>query len=389
MLLVCFVALTYLTLLFGGVQPHNYLLALMWLYLAAVCFLAIRVLKGHAVSGAAAIALILGAVVSISDQPLGLGLLAFAAVLSMNKADVSFLTFFKLTIVLGVFEAVLGLYQYFVQPGWILGYMNTLRMPSGTFVNRNHYAGFLEMVIPMALSLSYLARRRINHGQTWSYITLAAFLGIGLVFSLSRSAILCFFLTLLMLAIVHRQQAASPRRLAATLFFLVAAGAVWIGTDAIFERYAILLEPETLVMRGRMEIYRNTLELIKANPLGIGAGQYADVFRQFQTFDPGMLFDHAHNDVLEITAEWGLPVGLVIWTLVGTNVARGVSRLLTTDNPVSKTILLGSLGGVFSIFLHSFTDFNLQIPANCLLFFILLGMLHKTNWQRPSHPALV
>src|SRR5262249_45610083 len=100
------------------------------------------------------------------------------------------------------------------------------------------------------------------------------------------------------------------------LLGLVLAGAVWLGLDVIAARYAELGTVDSLVREGRVVVYRDTLRMIGANPWGIGLGTYRDKFREYQTFHPDQLFDHAHNDYLETTVEWGLPLGLVFWATI-------------------------------------------------------------------------
>jgi hypothetical protein len=50
-------------------------------------------------------------------------------------------------------------------------------------------------------------------------------------------------------------------------------------------------------------------------------------------------------------------------------VARGLRRYRRSDFP----LLLAAAGGVASFLLHEATDFNLQIPANAILFSVLAG----------------
>src|SRR5579862_2050469 len=69
-------------------------------------------------------------------------------------------TYLKILAVIGVLEAILGLVQHFVAPGWIFDYQNTSNSMSGTLINRNHFAGLLEMLIPCCVGLGFIAFRR-------------------------------------------------------------------------------------------------------------------------------------------------------------------------------------------------------------------------------------
>src|SRR5215467_9326798 len=67
--------------------------------------------------------------------------------------------FFRYLLLLGILEALLGLVQYFLLPGWILGYQNPFYTTSGTLINHNHFAGLLEMLIPVAFGFAYASAR--------------------------------------------------------------------------------------------------------------------------------------------------------------------------------------------------------------------------------------
>jgi O-antigen ligase len=125
--------------------------------------------------------------------------------------------------------------------------------------------------------------------------------------------------------------------------------------------------------------------MIKANPLGIGIGRYQDVFRQYQTYRPELLFDHTHNDYLETIAEWGLPIAITFWMSLFFLLYRSVRAFFTVSAIEQRGILLGCIGPILSILVHSLTDFNLQIPSNAMLFFTFVGIAAASlfPWDRP------
>src|SRR5262249_36553924 len=164
----------------------------------------------------------------------------------------------------------------------------------GTLINRNHFAGFLEMTIAVSLGLAYAAAH-LDDGIARSYSILlgTAFMGLALVFSLSRTGIIALVLTLMFMTIAIWTKV-SQKRLAITLgtafFGLLAGTALWIGMDNVFARYEELLQQDDMLSAGRLDLSRDTLKMIVANPLGIGAGKYQDVFRRYQTFHSESLF---------------------------------------------------------------------------------------------------
>jgi O-antigen ligase len=126
--------------------------------------------------------------------------------------------------------------------------------------------------------------------------------------------------------------------------------------------------------------------MILAHPFGVGIGNYQDRFREYQTYRPDLLFDHAHNDYLETTAEWGTPIAIVFWTLIGFTLVRAIRLFVSVDSAEHQGILLACIGAMFSILLHSLADFNLQIPSNAMLFFAFVGIsLATTQGQVSSY----
>lgn len=370
------VLLLYSLLSFGGVLPHSWLtVAVLWV--AGVGgLLVVR----RPVQPAFLVLLAFGALLALLVEiKVAVGVFAAGwAWMAARGAEKPVLKFFHFLVLVGILEALLGLTQYFLDPGWIFGYQNPHGRSSGTLINRNHFAGLLEMLIPVTFGFAYIGARRYGEmARPYVYLLGGAFMGLALLFSVSRMGIFSFLVTLLFLVIVVQLREA--RRKIATalglgLFGLVVAGALWIGIDVIVERYAQLLEEDAVLQEGRMIVFRDTARMIATNPWGVGTGNYQDLFRQYQTFYPGALFDHAHNDYLETTAEWGIPIAVAFWGFLFFVLFRSVWAFLVVRSPERRGILLACMGAIFSILVHSLTDFNLQIPSNAMLFFSFVGI---------------
>ena len=155
------------------------------------------------------------------------------------------------------------------------------------------------------------------------------------------------------------------------LFF---AGILWIGIDGIVNRYARILGPDAAVEYGRLMVFRGTTEMIRRFPQGVGIGKFESAFRPFQTASLGILFEHAHNDYLETTAEWGVAVAIPFWIVIIGLFISHVRLLMTAKAVETQGILLACTGGCFAILVHSLADFNLQIPSNAIVFFTFVGI---------------
>lgn len=373
------ILIAYALIVFGAPQPHSWLLiGLLWLIGIAV-FLIVECVRGSGLTWYSAMALLFLAGVWSLDERHAIIISAGAWCWLAAKREGRRLTlFFHVLLLFGLLEAALGLFQYFVEPGWIFGYQNLVSRSSGTLINRNHFAGVLEMTIPVAFGLAYTsARQYSNASRSYLYLLSGAFMGLALFFSLSRMGIISFLLTLFFLSAVvqfRNREKGLGNLLAIALFAMVLAGALWIGIGIVLERYADLLQDEAILQEGRGFVFRDTLNMIVSNPLGIGVGNYRDVFRAYQTFRPDLLFDHAHNDYLETVAELGLPLASAFWAFVFFVLWRSVRSILTTHPRERRGFALGCAGALFSILVHSLADFNLQIPSNAMLFFVFLGI---------------
>ena len=187
---------------------------------------------------------------------------------------------------------------------------------------------------------------------------------------------------------VRESQKQLANALGLGLLGMVMAGALWIGIDVIVERYAQLLEEDAVLDEGRIIVFRDTLRMISENPWGVGPGNYRDAFRQYQTFRPNMLFDHAHNDYLETAAEWGIPLAVLFWGFVLFVLGRSVRAVVSISSPERRGILLACIGAIFSILLHSLTDFNLQIPSNAMLFSSFVGIALAMSSRTEESPTI-
>ena len=272
---------------------------------------------------------------------------------------------------------------------------------TGTYVNRNHLAGFLEMAFP--LSLGYLLvkaryfamekglslRRRIlwfgQESLQWTFLLglVPVFIGVALIFSKSRSGIMVLGVTAVLAAVATaswRELSGDGGRGGGTRRFgriirvvvmIVLATAVWLGIGPVIERFSEV----DVSAEGRRTFYANTLEMIGDFLLtGTGKGTYVNAYPMYEKVDDRLKLSYAHNDYLEFVAENGIVgggalivagIGLAFWLAAMWRRRRG---------SFAKGIGLGALLGMTAILIHGLTDFNLQIPANAV-YFATLAML--------------
>src|SRR6266550_2394155 len=314
---------------------------------------------------------------------------------------------------LGVFEALYGLIQYLT--GWqqIFTYVKKyyLEEATGTYINRNHFAGFLEMILPFAvvLALRWAAllfkntssgtatlRKIASRTELLSlvlWLFLATLLFVALVLSRSRMGIISILVSLVAILVLAGTSTVRPRTRAAVaaLFFLgVLRLIVWIGIDPVMSRFETLGQEYNFSGQNRIAIWRDTLGLIRHHPLlGTGLGSFSVVYPSVQTVFLTLLVEHAHCDYLEIASELGLPGATLVFGSIFWVLAQTVRQYKKAKESFDKAVSLGCIGSIAAILVHSLADFNLYIPANALVFTVILALAwsHAHPGETPARAA--
>jgi O-antigen ligase len=301
-------------------------------------------------------------------------------------------------VALGTFEAFYGLVQYL--SGWqkIFTYVKKfdLEEATGTYINRNHFAGLLEMILPFCLALlfyEYVKLRR-DHPQpvvglktlairpgvqrVILWLAVAVILFAALIFSRSRMGILAASISLLVvfgLAGISQFREKAASLLVVTFMVLCVGLALWIGPGPIVGRFQNVGDEYALGDQSRLSIWRDTIPLIEHRPLlGNGLGAFPVVYTAGQTAFLGKFVNHAHNDYLELAADLGLPAAIILFVSICLILAHSIRSFLSGEGDFERIVALGCAGSIVAILLHSLADFNLYIPANALLFSLILGL---------------
>ena len=260
--------------------------------------------------------------------------------------------FLRATLYAGFAIAMLSTVQYFTSDGaiyWI--FRVRAGRPFGPFVNPDHYAVFIELILPLAI---YEARRDRN--RLWLHTAMIGALYASVIASASRTGALLATLEVLALPWLGRRSSLAGKVIILSTAFAGIASLV-VGPDVIWKRFQ-----DKDPFRYRRQIAISTLQMIEQRPwLGFGLGTYVDVYPEFASFDPGLTVDHAHNDWAEWTAEGGIPMLLLM---------LGIAAV--SFRPALRS---GWALGVHAVFLHSLIDFPLQIPAIGALLFTFLAAL--------------
>ena len=263
----------------------------------------------------------------------------------------------------------------------------------GPYVNHNHYAGLMELLVPIPLVLSLT---QLAHERERTAAGVAAALMAGTLFlSGSRGGMLAILVELALLSVLLVRQkkgvrlAAGAAGFVAVLLVLL----VWVGGRELTHRVStISTEARTEISGGmRLSIDRDTLRMFRRKPLlGWGLGAFPVVYPEFRSFYTNFFVNEAHNDYLQLLAEMGLAgfaAMLWFWVVLG---RAALPKLKNWTTDISGAVTLAASLSVTGILVHSFFDFNLQIPANAALFYVFCTvaasprLLQRARKRKPA-----
>jgi O-antigen ligase len=261
----------------------------------------------------------------------------------------------------------------------------------GPYVNHNHYAGLMEMLVPIPLVLSLT---KLASGKTRAAAGAAAAVVVGPIFlSGSRGGMLAIAAELLILAVLLVKQKRGLRTaIGIGVFLVIVVGLlVWVGGGELSKRIATVGPSHSeLSSDVRHYINRDGLRMFLKKPvLGWGLGTFPVVYPQFRTFYTNFFVNEAHNDYLQLLVEMGLlGFGTMVWFLV-TLYSRAIKKIGQWTNEISGAVALACVLGLSGIMVHSAVDFNLQIPANAAMFYVLCTIAASDPFARPARKRRV
>jgi O-antigen ligase len=307
----------------------------------------------------------------------------------------------------GAFQALYGLAEYFSDRQHIFGYAKKYYtdVATGTFINRNHFAGYLEMTLPLAIALAVAAVSTLKSTGTISIgeriarasgrrlfnatglLLLALTMATALLCSRSRMGIASMLLSFLSVGLFVFWRRRERRYAIAALIVVGATLLVFSQGDsasAITGRFLHVMDDLSGDL-GRWQMWSQVGRMGAAFPvLGVGMGAFSSVFPAFRETGAGSFVTHAHGDYIELFAETGsigcglllLCVGLVARSIVARRAIR----------PDFGTVGYAAVTGVAALGFHSLADFNMAVPGNALTLAVLLAL--ALSWTRMPAPYL-
>jgi O-antigen ligase len=306
----------------------------------------------------------------------------------------------------GVFQATYGgfmtlsglEYGFFYEKGAYIG------TATGTFLTRPHLAGYLVLCLAVGIGLLLADMekrpahswrefyRRVTNTLLGPKLRLRLFLAImviGLVLTRSRMGNMAFFTGLVSMGFLSLYLQRRLTRNALLLFgSLLLVDALIVGNWFGFEKVVDRIENTSIASEQRDDVSVYTFEMLKDNWVtGAGAGSFYTNFPHYRGSDVNGYWSHAHNDYVELGAEYGtvgfLPMALFVlgsfWASIQIQ-RRRRSRLF-------KSIGFTASMAVIWLVMSSWVDFNMHVPANALTFIVIMGLAWVSLYQKDDRES--
>lgn len=268
---------------------------------------------------------------------------------------------------------------------------------TGTFINRNHLAGYLEITAAVGIGL-VVADLRGGMGGNWRALlrdmsellmsrklrvrVFVSVMVIALVLTRSRMGNTAFFTSLMLCGVIYVLLRERHLFLKSVLLFaslllvdlLIVSN--WYGLEKVVER----VEQTEVATEARAHIAPELARATGAYWLtGAGLGNFATAFLPFRVSHTRHYYDHAHNDYAEFMIETGIIGCALLAALVLATVLHALRVMIGRRNRLRTSIALAGFMAMTAIAIHSAVDFNLQIPANAATLVVVMAMVNSCS----------
>ena len=289
------------------------------------------------------------------------------------------------------FDSLYGIMETYSRHHHVWWYLHaTEKSVHGTYINRNHFAGLMEMGMIMAAAYAgaYAAAlaRRSSHRRPdlreriltffsgdgiftrrFLIIFMGAVMGVGLILSASRGGIMAGAGGLFVLGVLLflRREQRRKGKIILAIFLIVAFYSLPAGIDYVVGRFQVMdrdYESRLLASQKTIDIYKDYRRS------GVGVGNFPYAFPKYQDERQKMTsYEHGHNDWAQLLAEAGV-AGMLVTVAAGLwFVCVYMSRWRRRRSTFAVCLGAGGIASLTAILVHSVADFNLHLPANFLL----------------------
>ena len=277
----------------------------------------------------------------------------------------------RIVIYIGSAISVYGLLQYLgllPHNWWIPD-----KFLSSTYVNHNHFSGYLELAIPVAIGSLIRYRRVADSSVKIGLMAAITVMAMAFIFSQSRAAWVCLAISLITMNIIliRRKILGVISVLALIVIFGSIFSFAYYKKGAVKERIESMskIMQDEASFQTRVKIWQGTFRMIAKNPvIGTGIGTFETAFPLYRVDGLNLRANYTHNDYLQMASDMGILAPFIMILLLVTIIKKGV-RMGT------HPVVLGCTAGILSLSLHGLVDFNFHIPANMILFVIYIAII--------------
>ena len=302
---------------------------------------------------------------------------------------------------MGLFQVIYGIVQTYSGSQKIWWWTNNYYKDwvTGTYINRNHLAGFLEMLTPLCFGFvianfkksgsrhRYQDRSvsRLKRFKNWFFsgeekpkIILFFFMGIvlglGLLLAGSRGGIISFGISMFFMIFLFAFKNGYRKYgiVAACLCMLILAYGLHIGIEKTLERFEHIGH-----LYNRFDISKSVVPMIKDFPVfGTGWGNFMYMYPGYALpqYSDRLVLGNAHNDWLEMASESGMVGTIFFFGALVIYLFRSIKLWFRREDSFAIGLGVGAIFAVISITIHSFFDFNMHIPANPMALSVIMAI---------------
>ncbi len=268
--------------------------------------------------------------------------------------------------------------------------MNIVKLQGGysTFTNRNHFAAYIQLIIPLGLAAALTLKSRVKRVILFfaSSVMIAS-----LFYSWSRAGRICFVFGLIIFLVLLRIKRPFGKiiRYMVVLFIFLALLAGIIGFSGFFNRMESLYNP-LKAYSDRFMFFLDTLRVVGDFPfLGVGLGAYPEIIQKYKTSDLQVSYVFSHNEPAQLLSETGV-LGFIIISFFFVSIFyKSLRAWLKRMNTFSVFMSIGCFIGIASVLFHSLLDFVFHVPANLVLFFIIIALGFRVSHMSTSQQLII
>ncbi|MGX9418424.1 O-antigen ligase family protein [Vibrio sp. WJH972] len=315
-------------------------------------------------------------------------LFAFNAVILVNSISRIKLVLYTI-VISGTFQAFYGALEVLLHTdiSWIFGLEQGNRA-NGTFVYHNHFANYLMMSLCIGTGLIISQLHQTPSGSwnvrlnRWTSAMMSTkmivrlclvVMVIALVMTRSRMGNSAFFSVTVIggiIAMIFYKN--RPRALTVMIISLIAIDTLVVGTVFGLSKVKDRLEATSAQAETRDQVVEWSMDIIKDYPVtGTGMGSFYSTFPSYSHYNIGY-YDFAHNDYIQFIVEAGVPATLVLGSAVLWAIWLSLKAIRKRNSKTLKGTALGALMAIVGMLIHITVDFNLQPPANAVMFIMIL-----------------